>query len=789
MWTFYDELGVKKTATAKEIEQAYRILARKFHPDRNPGREAEAKARFIRIQEAYEVLSSPALRIEYDETFEAGQHATDISLDRAPFVDLESQPVGRPWRRSYGAHTIWLISAVIILGILMTLVLLSRSRHEDKPLTAAGPAQATNPLPLPTIPTVAPGLPTDVIAGAGRVPVGASGGSNENQLPQIPATFAGVSSAPTQFVPQSVRPKEAIRSPVPSDVAQAAARKQITELYTRDLDSSLVESDASPVGEKAARPSDRQQLHRRKSQLAVKLLSLAIDTDDEPAKYVLCNLAAELAAEVGDCGTAFKALAEMGRSFEIDLLPKKTTAVALAAKWASTAAEHKDVSRHWLALVADAVNQDLYPQAQAYLASATSEAESTPDKIFRRILQDSALQLREMIAAYDVARHYQETLSRDPQDDEAAHAWGKYLCLYKNDWARGLPLWASQPSQGAQIAHQDFDNPSDPGQQIGLAVAWQDAARQEHDSLPRRTMSMRAALWYGRAIPKLAGDLQGPIELRLQEIANQLSPVGAGETIDLLAIAEPELDAISGIWREADGELIAHSEPGQFLIPMAISRDGCYELALEFTHRGRFFRGGEFLVFPAGDADWSIVLQSRGAPTPSGAALTANYRGSAAGAGRSAPLPELAANRRHTFKVGVEIVGKKAKIHCELDGKSCFDGEEPLPAIRFSDYCHLQDGAIVLCASAEQTSGVTVFHSIRLRMSTGSARPLADVAGYKLGMSAAAAGGERNRPSVSSHDATSDPAPGDLTALDPLAGIETAAFVFVPFDVVELSSQ
>src|SRR5262249_36573528 len=153
---------------------------------------------------------------------------------------------------------------------------------------------------------------------------------------QIPATSANVSSVPTQHVPQSVRPKEIIRSAVPSDVSQAAARKQITELYARDLDSSLVESDASSAGEKTRRQIDREQLRRRKSQLAAKLLSRAVDTTDEPAKYVLCDVAAELAAGVGDCGTAFTALAEMGRSFEIDLLPKKTTAVALASKWAST---------------------------------------------------------------------------------------------------------------------------------------------------------------------------------------------------------------------------------------------------------------------------------------------------------------------------------------------------------------------------------------------------------------------------------------------------------------------
>ena len=63
---YYATLGVAKTATAKEIKQAYRKLARKFHPDVNPG-DKTAEARFKEINEAYEVLSEPENRKKYDE--------------------------------------------------------------------------------------------------------------------------------------------------------------------------------------------------------------------------------------------------------------------------------------------------------------------------------------------------------------------------------------------------------------------------------------------------------------------------------------------------------------------------------------------------------------------------------------------------------------------------------------------------------------------------------------------------------------------------------------------------
>lgn len=63
---YYATLGVAKTATEKEIKQAYRKLARKFHPDVNPG-DKTAEARFKSINEAYEVLGDPEKRRKYDE--------------------------------------------------------------------------------------------------------------------------------------------------------------------------------------------------------------------------------------------------------------------------------------------------------------------------------------------------------------------------------------------------------------------------------------------------------------------------------------------------------------------------------------------------------------------------------------------------------------------------------------------------------------------------------------------------------------------------------------------------
>ena len=63
---YYATLGVTKAASEKEIKQAFRKLARKFHPDVNPNDKA-AESRFKEINEAYEVLGDAAKRSKYDE--------------------------------------------------------------------------------------------------------------------------------------------------------------------------------------------------------------------------------------------------------------------------------------------------------------------------------------------------------------------------------------------------------------------------------------------------------------------------------------------------------------------------------------------------------------------------------------------------------------------------------------------------------------------------------------------------------------------------------------------------
>src|SRR5438093_2387898 len=61
----YSVLGIDRKASAEEVKKAYRKLARKYHPDRNQG-DKESEERFKEVQEAYDTLSDPEKRKQYD---------------------------------------------------------------------------------------------------------------------------------------------------------------------------------------------------------------------------------------------------------------------------------------------------------------------------------------------------------------------------------------------------------------------------------------------------------------------------------------------------------------------------------------------------------------------------------------------------------------------------------------------------------------------------------------------------------------------------------------------------
>ena len=85
---FYEILGVERNASAEEIKRAYRKLAVRFHPDRNPG-DQTAEESFKQASEAYSVLADPEKRSRYDRFGRAGVGAAGGPVDSEIFADFQ----------------------------------------------------------------------------------------------------------------------------------------------------------------------------------------------------------------------------------------------------------------------------------------------------------------------------------------------------------------------------------------------------------------------------------------------------------------------------------------------------------------------------------------------------------------------------------------------------------------------------------------------------------------------------------------------------------------------------
>jgi len=288
------------------------------------------------------------------------------------------------------------------------------------------------------------------------------------------------------------------KMPAPSAEDQAKAEKVIKDIFKDDF------FKAKSVAEKTS--------------LAETLIKQGMETkDDLTARFVLFHLASDIAAQAGNHTLGCQAIEEMAKRYEVDPLTLKTAMLTTATKQVAPAAA-KELIEAILQLVEDAISSDRFDVALTLAKLADSTAPKAKNITLVTKASAAVKKVQEIQKEADTVKTAVETLKEKPDDPAANLTAGKFFCLLKGDWDKGLPLLAKGSDEKLRtVAQQDLANPSEAATQMKLADDWFLLAGNEAGT-KKMLLSSRAYEWYQKALPMLEGLTKAKVEKRVVEL-------------------------------------------------------------------------------------------------------------------------------------------------------------------------------------------------------------------------------------------------------------------------------
>jgi len=177
-----------------------------------------------------------------------------------------------------------------------------------------------------------------------------------------------------------------------------------------------------------------------------------------------------------------------------------------------------------LALTEQASAEEDYRLAEDCANLALSAARRTKNGALEREMTTMLNEVKRARQGFSDVQAALTKLTEDPDDREANATVGRWYCLAKGEWEKGLPHLAKSPEQTlADLASQDLEAPVDPPEQRSLAEEWIELAESE-DGPGKLQMYLRARHWLEQALPALSGADQVSASDRLGEIAAKVPP-------------------------------------------------------------------------------------------------------------------------------------------------------------------------------------------------------------------------------------------------------------------------
>ncbi len=325
-----------------------------------------------------------------------------------------------------------------------------------------------------------------------------------NPQPVTPP-FEATPAAPSPELPKVADVASAKKLPVPTADEQARLAKQLDELYkpTHSAKDAAKANELYDLAEKAQSPAER---------------------------YMLLTKGAELAAGAGDLALAFGGVDQLATAFEVEPFADKQKVLEKAIVAATTADQLTALVTAAEPLLDEAIAADQYDAAMTIAATANKALTKRPlDLQFRKAADDLLARRRRDIRMLEpvwaTAQKAQKVLESSPDDAEANSTLGRWYCLDKFDWPRGLPFLAKGKDEKLKSAAlAELKPPATTDEQIQKADAWWEASQKELGAA-RDSIRLHAGDLYTAALPGLSSQLARiKIDKRLAEVAKLSRP-------------------------------------------------------------------------------------------------------------------------------------------------------------------------------------------------------------------------------------------------------------------------
>lgn len=347
-------------------------------------------------------------------------------------------------------------------------------------------------------------------------------------------TFAGPAEDRQNSVREMADSASRTRLAIPLKQDQEVAEQLIKDVFKADL-------------AKAKTPADRLMLAR-------KLLDKAVETQDDPvAKYLLLQMANDLAINIGAIGIILNSAEQSAITFDVDdtqLLDSLTK----AAKVARPVKPSQNDLAKIMTIIELAIDNGDFPLASKYTPVATFVGRNLSSDAFKVVaIRSSEIELlSKSYPAVKAARTTRETL---PDDPEASLTEGKYLCFLNGDWDIGLKLLAQGSDDTLKsLAEKELSNLTGAAHCTAIADGWWQVAIGQ-TGLVRAHVATHADSWYQKISGKSSVMVATKLEQRRKELDAFIASTSLANRVqDLTAAPDTPKHAVTQgrftVWTE-----------------------------------------------------------------------------------------------------------------------------------------------------------------------------------------------------------------------------------------------